>query len=71
MIKNYRAHYVEPKGEDKFRTETGTGLMTRIRTLGPYTNPPAKAGGCSVGQEKPRTLAAFGKPVSFPNWNFQ
>jgi hypothetical protein len=41
MIKNYRAHYVEPKGEDKFRTETGTGLMARIRTLGPYTNPPA------------------------------
>jgi putative transposase len=48
MIKNYRAHYFEPKGEDNFGTETGAGLMTRIRTLVPYTNPPAKAGGCSV-----------------------
>ena len=48
MIKNYLEHHFESIGDDNFRTETWTGLMTRIRTLVHYTNPPALAGGCLV-----------------------
>ena len=48
MIKDYLEQHIELKGDDDLRTETQTGLATRIPTLVDRFNPPALAGGCLV-----------------------